>query len=88
MKLTNVDLRGILACTFPVSPGPQGANCLQNQGTGAWLAVLPALAPRGRFLPTSRWNCRQNHDENLPRRLPCPQEIVTRSGPRQTRGQS
>jgi hypothetical protein len=34
MKLTNVDLRGILACTFPVSPGPQGANCLQNQGTG------------------------------------------------------
>ena len=34
MKLTNIDSRGILACTFPVWPGPQGANRLQNQAAG------------------------------------------------------
>ncbi len=31
MRLTNIDSRGILACTFPAWPGPQGANRRQNE---------------------------------------------------------
>ena len=60
MRLRSHDSQGILARTFPVLPGPQGANLLDTERPGACLAELPAPVPRGGFLPTSRWNCRPN----------------------------